>query len=74
LGCRLGLHKWYFDSAWFSTVERCNFCHRVSDEQDAATVEMERELWKRCAEDGLSFDDSLPVVARGLLDKKIGKT
>lgn len=55
--CHLGLHNWYWDSALYSSVERCNFCPAVKDPIAVAQLDRERQLWKETREEepGLGF-------------------
>lgn len=68
--CKIGLHSWYTDSAWFNLVERCNKCPRVSDTKDAEALGYERWLWGKFANEGLDFDEAMPQVARLLIDHR----
>lgn len=69
--CRLGLHTWYFDSAWFLSSEKCNSCEKPRNQQASDDVDFERHQWKLCTEEGLSFDEALPKVLKRLMDEKI---
>ena len=70
LRCRLGLHSWYRDSAYFRSVERCNHCPRVDDLKAAKDLEYERWLWEKYSDQGLSFDVTLFKVADDLLSQQ----
>lgn len=58
LSCYLGFHRWYMDSAFLSSAERCNFCPAVKDPVAVVQLNRERQLWKEIqeAEPNLSLD------------------
>ncbi len=67
--CFYGLHAWYTDRAWFSSVTRCKLCDAVEDEDDLRRLEYERELWDKESElRHIGFDDSRQLVAIKLLE------
>lgn len=63
--CRLGLHSWYANGSYFTTVDRCNFCPAVSDQFLAAQQDREGQLWKEIqeAEPDLDLDTFTGKVA-----------
>ena len=67
LGCVLGLHSWYTDSAWFSSAERCRNCDEPQDRREMSRLEAERQIWAEVTEvEGVSFEDAQKQVAARL--------
>lgn len=46
LRCRLGLHLWVSDSAFFTCAEQCRRCLTYKNPTDQRRLERERKLWE----------------------------
>lgn len=62
--CRLGLHRWYSDSAWFFCADRCDRCGAYKLPEQGERLDQERELWGQVPRGDKMFDSIKWVEAR----------
>lgn len=64
--CKAGFHKWMLDSAMFSMSDKCSYCLTDKDAAEAAKLALERKLWEEASDQGLSYNEMIGYVVRGL--------
>lgn len=67
--CRLGVHDWFLDSAFFTLGDKCGRCSKWKDPAAGAEVEIERAAWAD-APDGESHQDTLGRVVQALVEHR----
>lgn len=63
--CRLNLHQWFVDSAWFYSAECCGRCGEYRDLYALDRLMRERKLWDEAPKEG-GFMGSAGWVAERL--------
>lgn len=43
--CKLGIHRYYYDAAYFSQAQRCTRCGDYKNKYQQQRLEYERSLW-----------------------------